>query len=329
VSRHVAITGVGSATPGWVLDNEALIAHCGLDVSPEWIVSRTGIASRHWLEPERTTSDLAAEAVRAILADAGVAPEEVDRLVFATVSPDLPTPATATRVLAKTGMRCPAFDLAATCAGFLYGLELGAAAIRGGSEKVLVLCAEARSRFIDTTNRRAAVLFADGAAGVLLEPADTPGVLDVVIGAEGMEMLAAYVPAGGAAEPLTPEGLAAGRHQLHVDGRNDIFQHFLRLTQEAVDGVLARTGLTLDDIDLLVPHQGNARLTEAIADLLGMPRERTANTITHHGNVSGASIPLALADLRASGRLQPGQTALLVAVGAGAAFGAAVVRLHR
>lgn len=324
---HVAIAGLGSATPSWVLDNEALIAHCGLDKSPEWIVSRTGIESRHWLEPGRTTSDLAAEAAAAILKDAGVAAVDVDRLVLATVSPDLPTPATATRVLAKTGMRCAAFDIAATCAGFLYGLELGAAAVRGGARNVLVLCAEARSRFIDTSNPRAAVLFADGAAGVLLQPADTPGVVDVVLGAEGMEMLGAYVPAGGATEPLTAAGVAAGRHQLHVDGRNEIFQHFLRLTQEAAEGVLARTGLTLDDIDLLIPHQGNARLTEAIADRLGMSRSKTANTITHHGNVSGASIPLALADVRASGRLQPGQTALLVAVGAGAAFGAAVVRL--
>ncbi|HMV69109.1 MAG TPA: 3-oxoacyl-ACP synthase, partial [Myxococcota bacterium] len=127
---NVGIRGLGAATPSWHLDNEALIARCGLQVSPEWIVANTGVRSRHWLEPGRTTSDLAAEAARAALAQAGRTPAEVDRLILATVSPDMPTPATATRVLAKLGARCPALDLTATCAGFLYGLDLGAAWVR-------------------------------------------------------------------------------------------------------------------------------------------------------------------------------------------------------
>ncbi len=322
----VAITGIGSAVGSWVLDNPTLIARYGLGVTPAWIVANTGIEARHWLEEGRTTSDLATEAAQAALAAAGVRAEEVDRLILATVSPDMPTPSTATRVLHKLGARCPAFDVSATCAGFLYGLDLGSQAVRCGEERVLVICAEVRSRFINRHDHRASVLFADGAAAVVLEPSDAPGLLSVHIGAEGMDMLGAHVPAGGAERPTSAATLAAGQHHLHVDGRREIFDVFLRLVDEAAHSALARAGLSIADIDLLVSHQGNARLTEAIGRRLGVAADRVVETIAHHGNTSGASIPLALADLHRERRLRPGHTVLLVAAGAGGVFGGAVVR---
>jgi 3-oxoacyl-[acyl-carrier-protein] synthase-3 len=318
------ICGLGASVPGDVMDNEALIARFGLSVTPAWIVERTGILSRHWLEEGRTTSDLATEAAQAALADAGWAPTDVDRLILATVSPDMPSPSTATRVLHKLGARCAAFDLNATCAGFLYGLALSREALLGGCSRVLLVCAEARSRFIRRDDHRAAVLFADGAAALCLERGGSGGLRSVFIGGEGMTMLGAWVPAGGAERPTTLATVDAGLHYLHVEDKREIFHHFLRFVEEAAAAALAAAGLTIDQIDLLVPHQGNARLTEAIGARLGVPPERVVNTIPHHGNVSGASIPLALHDLRAAGRLVPGTRLLLVAAGAGAAYGAAV-----
>ncbi len=323
---HVRIAGLGASVPSTSEGNAELVARLGLKVTPEWIVRNTGVEARHWLEDGRTTSDLAADAARAALDDAGLRPTDLDRMVLATVSPDFPTPPTSSRVLRKLGARCAAYDLQATCAGFLYALDAGVAAVRNGSERVLVVAAEARSRFIDRSDHRAAVLFSDGAAAVVLTRSDRPGVLGVHLGAEGMEMLGAWIPAGGAELPTSAATVAEGGHHLRVDGRKEIFAHFLRLVEESVASVLARAGHHLDEVDLLVPHQGNARLTEAIADRLGVPRERTANTIGPHGNVSGASIPLALHDLRREGRLRPGDLVLLTAVGAGATFGAALLR---
>lgn len=323
---HVQIAGIGAAVPSEVIDNATLISRYKLNVTPEWIVANTGIHARHWLEEGRTTSDLAADAARAALAHAGVRADQVDRLILATVSPDMPTPSTASRVLLKLGARCPAYDLTATCAGFLYGLEQGSMAVRCGDRRVLVIAAEARSRFINRHDHRAAVLFSDGAAAVVLEPGDAPGVLGMSLGAEGMELLGAYIPAGGAALPTSAATVADGAHWLHVDGRREIFAHFLRLVDASSREALARAGLGIDDIDLLVCHQGNARLTEAIAARLGVPSSKAVDVIAHHGNVSGASIPLALADLHAAGALRPGQVLLLTAAGAGAAFGAVVLK---
>ncbi|MCB9684419.1 MAG: ketoacyl-ACP synthase III [Alphaproteobacteria bacterium] len=326
---NVAITGIGAAIPEERIDNPTLIERYGLTVTPEWIERNTGIRSRHWLAEGQTTSDLAAEAALAALRDAGLAPTDIDRLVLATVSPDMPTPPTSTRVLRKIGARCAAYDLAATCTGFLYALDAGAGALRNGARRVLVVCAEARSRFIDKTDHRASVLFSDGAAAVVLERSEEPGVIGVHLLAEGMEMLGAYVPAGGAALPTSPDTLAERLHHLRVDGRREIFDHFLRLVEESVEGVLATSGVSLDQVDLLVPHQGNARLTEAIAHRLGVPWERTLDRIAEHGNVSGASIPLALHDAVRDGTVRPGQLLLLTAVGAGATAGAALVRWTR
>lgn len=320
------ITASGLYLPRQVLTNEELIERFGLDVDAEWIESRTGIRSRHWMEEGQTTSDMVAAAANAILDEAGVAAADVDRIVLATISPDQLSPATAIRVARLIGARCPAFDVSAACAGFLYGLDLGAAAIRGGEERVLVLAADARSRFVDPANRRSVVLFADGAGGVLLEAADEPGLEAVHLGAEPLESPGAWVPAGGAREPASHATVDAGRHFVHVDGLREIFDLFVGFTLEACEAALARAGLTLGDIDLFITHQGNAYLVQEIVAALGLPPERAINDVAEHGNTSGATLPIALAEARAAGRLGPGSRVLMASAGAGYTFGAAIHR---
>lgn len=322
----VAITSAGKYLPKQVLTNEQLIERCGLGVDARWIEERTGIRSRHWLEPHETTSDMAVGAARALLARRGVSPSELDRIVLATISPDHPSPSTATIVARKLGARCAAFDVSAACAGFLYALELGAAAVRGGERRVLVLAADARSRFVDLSDPRAAVLFADGAAGVLLEPSQAPGFLAFHLGAEGRESMGAHVPAGGATLPASAATVAAGQHFLQIDSRREIFELFVRFAREASEAALSKAGLTLDDVDLFVTHQGNARMVEATLEALGLEPERAVNDVTHHGNTSGATVPIALAEALESGRIRPGHLVLLASVGAGYTFAAA---LHR
>lgn len=323
-STHVAITAAGAYTPPQVLTNLELIRRFELAIEPEWIVSRTGIESRHWMEDDQTTSDLAVEAARRILARAETSPLELDRIVLATISGDHPSPSTATIVARKLGARCAAFDVSAACAGFLYALDLGAACVRDGARKVLVLAAEARSRFVDPRDVRSIVLFADGAAGVLLEPSERPGMVASWIGSEGREQMGAHIPAGGARRPTSVATLEAREHYLRFDERADIFELFVRFTREACGQALERAHLSLDDIDLFITHQGNAHMVEAVLHDLEIEPERAVNNVAHHGNTSSATVPIALVEAIDSGRVRSGSKVLLTAVGAGYTFGAAI-----
>lgn len=322
---HVRIAGSGYYTPTDVITNAELVERFGLDVDPEWIRAITGIESRHWMTADQSTSDMAAIAAQRILDDAGVAASEVDQIVLETVSPDYLSPSTATIVARHIGARCMAYDLSAACAGFLYGLDIGANAIlAGGAKNVLVLSAGARSRFVDPANRRSLVLFADAAAGVLLQASDTPGILGRFVGAEGSTNRGAYVPAGGARLPASAETVARGQHYVHVDPMRGIFEVFERFTLESCHEALRRAGCSLDDIDLFITHQGNSLLVKRLAAALGFPLHKTVDSIAHHGNVSGTTVPLALAEQLEAGRIQPGHKVLLTSVGAGYTFGAVV-----
>ncbi len=326
---HIAATGC--YLPPVVMSNEELIERFGLDVDAKWIESRTGIQSRHWMAPEQTTSDMAAEAARAILETAGLDAADLDRIILATISPDRLSPATATEVARKIGARCPAFDVSAACAGFLYALDLARGAVLGSGEtNVLVLAADARSRFVDTSDRRGTVLFADGAAGALVRPAvagpGVPSVLSVALGAEGLETRGAWIPAGGAAMPASHETVDNGDHFVHVDGFREIFERFKAYTREGVREALGRAGLDLGDIDVFINHQGNAYLVDEIVADLGIDPAKAINDVYRHGNTSGASVAIALAEGRADGRIQDGAKVLISAAGAGWTFGAAVVQ---
>jgi 3-oxoacyl-[acyl-carrier-protein] synthase-3 len=324
--RNAAVTATACALPTQVLTNAELIERFGLDTTPEWIEAKTGIQTRHWLEDDRTTSDLAVEAAEKVLRERGIDAADVDRIVLATISPDMISPATATIVAHRLGARCPAFDVSAACAGFLYALDLAVGSIRGGEDTVLVIAADARSRFVDKHERRGAVLFADGAAAVLVEAATQPGVLSVHIGADGCADMGTHVPAGGARRPATIETVQRGEHFIVVDPSRDIYDNFVRLTREACDGALGRAGLVLDDVDVFIAHQGNARMVEMVARDLGLPDAHVVNDVHRHGNTAGATVPIALAESRATGRIGPGDTVLLASVGAGYTFGAAVLQ---
>lgn len=325
---HVRIAATGCYLPPDVVTNRELLERFDLGVDEAWIEARTGILQRHWMKDGQTTSDMLTECARSVLAEAGLAPRSVERIIVLTVSPDHLSPATATIVARKLGARCPAFDVSAACAGFLYGLDLARGSIATGTQNVLVLCADARSRYIDRTDRRGTVLFSDGAAGALIVPAeeDGPRLLDVVIGAEGRERMGAWVPAGGAARPASHATVDAGEHYLQVDGFREIFEHFKAFTREGVESVLARTGCTLSDVDVFITHQGNALLVREIVSDLGIDPARAINDVARHGNTSGATVPIALAEARADGRIRPGHLVLMTSVGAGWVFGAA---LHR
>jgi 3-oxoacyl-[acyl-carrier-protein] synthase-3 len=323
---HVAIQATGSCLPELVLTNEELVRRFDLDVDAAWIERKTGIQSRHWLRPGETTSDLALGAARRVLEQADVAASQLDRIVLATITPDHPSPATALTVARRLGARCPAFDVSAACAGFLYGLDLGAAAVRAGERRVLVLAADARSRWVDPQDKRALVLFADGAGGALLGPADRPGFHGIVLGSEGRESMGAHVPAGGTKRPASEATVRAREHFVRVDGKEEIFALFVRFTREAVERLLQQTGASLGDVDLFVTHQGNAEMVRLVVDDLGIDPAKAVNDVTHHGNTVAATVPIALDEARRAGRIGKGALVLLTSVGAGYAFGAA---LHR
>lgn len=322
--QSVAITSTGSYTPTRVLRNDELVSQYGLKVDDAWIFSRTGIRSRHWLEAGQTTSDMAVQAAQRCLDKAGVKPSELDRLIVATISPDLPSPSTATIVARKLGARCMAFDVSAACSGYLYGLELAAGAIQMGAKKVLVIGADARSRFLNQTDHRSMVLFADGAGCALVEPVARPGLLSIVCNAQGQENMGAYIPAGGAQRPASAETVAAGEHFLRVDPKAEIFQMFVAFAQEVCQQALDRAGLRVQDIDLFLTHQGNGPLIHMAAQAMGFAPEVVVDEVAHHGNTAGASVAIVLDEIIRSGRVKPGSKVLLNAVGAGITFAAAV-----
>jgi 3-oxoacyl-[acyl-carrier-protein] synthase-3 len=319
-----SIHACGAYTPPQVLTNDDLIRRLGLPVDAQWIESRTGIKRRHWMRDDQTTSDLAVEAARAVLARAETDARDLDRIVLATTSPDHLSPSTATIVARKLGARCAAVDISAASAGFLYALDIGAAFVRTGARRVLVLAADARSRFVDPLDLRSVVMFADGAAGALVEPAEEPGLWASWMGAEGRENMGAHIPAGGACKPASPATVEAREHYLRVDDRSEIFELSVKFTREACARALAQAGMTMDDIDVYITHQGNAHMAQAVLYDLGIDPERAIDSVEQHGNASGATLPIALAEAVDAGRVRSGSKVLLSAVGAGYTFGAAI-----
>lgn len=319
-----AITGVGSYLPPTVLTNEDLERM--VDTTDEWIRTRTGIIRRRVVSDGETTSDLAARAALAALADAGLAPDDVDLLILATSSPDHIFPSTAAVTQAKAGLSCPAYDVMAACTGFVYGLVDAAAAIESGrARRVLLVGADAMSRITDFTDRSTCVLFGDGAGAVVLEASESAGVLGADLGADGTGARILSVPAGGAASPCSESTVARREHFVRMNG-NEVFRFAVRKVPETIRTALARSGIELDDVTWVVPHQANERITATVASNLGIPGERVVSTISETGNTSAASIPVALDHLYTSGELSPDDVLVLVGFGAGLTWGAAVVR---
>lgn len=322
------IAGTGHAVPKRIVTN-ADLASMGLETDDQWIIERTGIRQRHIAGDGESLTSLSADAARQAMAKAGVHPGEIDTIVLGTASPDHLLPATAVEVQMALGCtRAAAFDLGAACSGFLYGAIVGESLIASGSaDTVLVIGAEKLSAIVDWTDRNTCILFADGAGAVVLRRTrgGQKGLLSSFMRSDGALAELLWRPAGGGAEPFSPEVFAGKRQFVRMAGR-EVFKHAVRSMAEATDRALDQARLTAADIDLLIPHQANIRIIEATAKHAGISMDRVFVNVERFGNTSAASIPIALNDALEQGRLKEGMTVLFVAFGAGFTWGSLVVR---
>ncbi len=325
VSRHATITGVGSSLPPRLVPNTWFEAQ--VDTTDEWIRSRTGIEARHFADDGVVTSDLAVEAARIALGTAGIPGEQLDMIVCASVTGDTPFPATAVWVQEKLGLSCPAFDVNAACAGFSYGLATASAFVEAGmADTVLLIGAEVYSRILDFTDRQTCVLFGDGAGATVIQASDRPGIEGTVLGADGTAAEILLVPAGGSREPASAETVAASRHRLQMPNGREVFKRAVTEMAASCREVLEKNGHSPDDVDLLIPHQANARIMVAVAERLGIPLERAVVDVAEVGNTSAASIPIALDRAYRAGRIHEGDLVLFTSFGAGLTWGATAIR---
>lgn len=323
------ILGTGHYLPAQVVTNDDLSQR--LDTTDEWIRTRTGIGQRHIAAPEEATSDMAAAAARHAIEAAGISPNDIDLILVATVTPDKRLPATAVYVQQLIGARndCPSMDLAAACAGFIYGLGVGDAFIRAGTAKhVLVIGVELLSRLVDWQDRTTCVLFGDGAGAVVLGPAsnDGCGVISTHIYADGSQADALQVPAGGTRIPFSQAVLDERSHFVKMSGR-DVYKFAVKALGAATLTAIESNGLTPNDIDWVVPHQANTRIIDSVQQRSGIPKERFFVNIAETANTSSASVPIALDQAVRAGTIKPGQTLVFCALGGGFAWGSALVRL--
>ncbi len=326
MGRFAAVVGWGMALPERVVSNADLEQL--VDTSDEWIRTRTGIVERRLVDPGEHTSVLAVAAGRAAIERAGVSPDDVDMVIVATGTPDRPFPATACRVQADLGLqRAGAFDVVAACSGFVYGLSVATGLVRGGLHKaVLLVGVDLFSHIVDWRDRNTCILFGDGAGAVVVRESDESwGLVSSVLGSAGEFEDLMYIDAGGTRLPLTAELLEERRNCFVMHGR-EVFKHAVRGMCESSEQAIAEAGITVDDVKLVVPHQANLRIIDALAKRMGVPIERVMVNIEHYGNTSAASIPIALCEAAEQGRLERGDYVLLTAFGGGLSWGSGVVR---
>lgn len=323
--RHATITGVGSTLPPRLVPNTWFESF--LDTSDEWIRDRTGIESRHFVEEDVVTSDLAVTASRSAMDVAGVPADRVDLILCASVTGDTPFPATAVWVQRKLGVSCPSFDVNAACAGFSYGLATATAFVKAGmAETVLLIGAEVFSRILDFTDRGTCVLFGDGAGAAIVQAAEAPGIQGTVLGADGTAAEILMMPGGGSREPASAETLAAGRHNIQMPNGREVFKRAVTEMASACRELLEKSGYTPDDVDVLIPHQANARIMKSVGERLGIVDDRAVIDVAEVGNTSAASIPIALDRAWRAGRIAEGDLVLFTSFGAGLTWGATLVR---
>ncbi|EXI82097.1 MAG: 3-oxoacyl-[acyl-carrier-protein] synthase 3 [Candidatus Accumulibacter appositus] len=315
------ITGIGSYLPGSPVSNDDL-ARRGIDTSDEWIVSRTGIQSRHLVADGESASDLALEASRRALLAAGIEPADLDLIIVATSTPDFIFPSTACLLQGKLGNHgATAFDVQAVCSGFVYGLTIAEKFIRSGSHRrALVVGAEVFSRILDWSDRGTCVLFGDGAGAVVVEASDKPGILATALHADGAHHGILSVPGS------VCGGKVTGDPFLRMDGQA-VFKFAVRVLAEVADECCQAAGIQPSEVDWLIPHQANVRILEATARRVKMPMEKVVVTVDRHGNTSAASVPLALDEAVRDGRIKAGQKIMLEGVGGGFTWGAVLLEL--
>ncbi|KAI5914262.1 beta-ketoacyl-ACP synthase III [Thauera sp. 2A1] len=317
---YARIAGTGSYLPGNPVSNDDLVAR-GIDTSDEWIVTRSGIHSRHLAAADVGASDLARVAAERAIEAAGCEADDIDLIIVATSTPDYIFPSTAAMVQAKLGIRNggAAFDVQAVCSGFVYALTVAEKFIRSGSHKrALVIGAEVFSRILDWSDRATCVLFGDGAGAVVLEASEQPGIRASSLHADGSHHPILCVPGGVAS------GQVIGDPFLRMDGQA-VFKFAVKVLGDVAHEVLEQAGEAADSLDWLIPHQANIRIIQATAKRLGLPMERVITTVGHHGNTSAASIPLALDEAVRGGQVRRGQRLIIEGVGGGFTWGAALI----
>lgn len=325
MTRYARIIGTGSHLPERRLTNHELaaqLAERGIETSHEWIVERTGIEARHFVDGNTYSSDLALQASRKALEAAGVTAQDIDLIIVATSTPDMVFPSTACILQNKLGANgCPAFDVQAVCSGFVYALTVADSMIRSGAaSRALVVGAEVFSRLLNFDDRTTCVLFGDGAGAVVLEASQEPGILATDLHADGQHVGILCVPGN------VSGGNVMGSPMLTMDGQA-VFKLAVGVLEKAARAVLVKAGKTEADIDWLVPHQANIRIMQSTARKLKLPMEKVIVTVQEHGNTSAASIPLALDEGVRSGKIQKGDTVMLEGVGGGFTWGAVLLNM--
>ncbi|GAB4520183.1 MAG: beta-ketoacyl-ACP synthase III [Haliangiales bacterium] len=325
--------GTGRSVPERVVTNDEIAKR--VETSDEWIRARTGIRKRHVLSDGEATSDMAVVAARQACEAAGIAPSDIECIVVATTTPDMPMPSCAIMTQQKLGIRGPAFDVAAACAGFTYGTTVVDALIRSGTyRRVLFIGAEALSRYLDWDDRVTCILFGDGAGAVVAvadeqsvaaNHPDARGILSTYLDGDGKMWGDLNIPGGGTQTPPSADSVANKQHFLRMNGRV-IFSHAVRNLSDACMQALARAELSPDQVDLVIPHQANLRIIEAVSRRTRIPEERFVINLDEYGNTSAASIPIALDDAVRAGRVKDGMLLLHCGLGAGLTWGAVTVR---
>lgn len=325
--KSIRIAGTGRSLPQKVLTNHDLEKM--VDTSSEWIVERTGIRERRIADEATATSDLVAGALVKACAQAGLEPAELDAIVVATSTPDTVYPATACWVQKKLGIAgMPAFDIAAGCSGFLFALQVAADMIEAGTAKtVAVAGGEVMSKVVNWHDRATCVLFGDGAGAAVLTPGDgRSGILASDWGCDGSLAPLLYQPAGGTRLPTSRETLEKMAHTVHMEG-NQVFKHAVRAMGGSAMKALRDAGVSADEVKLLIPHQANMRIMEATRERTGIPAEKMYDVLCKYGNISAATIPVALDEAREEGRVREGDIVLLTAFGTGFTWAAALLRM--
>ncbi len=325
VGAAVSITGLGAHVPERIVTNDELAQLA--DTSDEWIRTRTGIRERRFAGDDEALSDIALPAARAALEDAGIKARDVDLLIVATVTPDMMFPSTAAIIADRLGASAAgAYDLSAGCTGFMYGLAQAYGLVASGlSRHALVIGADVLSKLMNFDDRTTCVLFGDGAGAAVVEPVSEGGFLAFELGADGSGGPDLHLPAGGSRMPTTAETVARGDHYVRMNGRQ-VFKFATRVLVSSATKVLKKCGLSVEDVDLYVPHQANVRIIDYAVAKLGIPEDRVVVNVDRYANTSSASIPLALAEALADGRVRGGDTVLMTGMGAGLTWGSTVLR---
>jgi 3-oxoacyl-[acyl-carrier-protein] synthase-3 len=320
----ISITGLGAYAPEHVVTNDDLAEM--MDTSDEWIVERTGIRERRVAADDQALSDLALPASREALEQADVDPSTVDLVIVATVTPDMAFPSAGAILADELGAPdAAAYDLSAGCTGFMYAIAQAYGMLAGGlSRRALVVGGDVLSRIVDWSDRGTAVLFGDGAGAVVLDRVSEGGFLGFELGADGSGGSQLYLPGGGSRAPATAETVAEKKHFVQMNGR-EVFKFATRVLVTSAEKVLAECGKSVDEVDVYVPHQANVRIIDHAAEKLGIPKEKIVVNVERYGNTSSGSIPLALADAEAEGRLVDGALVLMTGMGAGLTWGSGLI----